>query len=113
SFPGSMIAEIPRRTGIETRPRLAEGGTILDLAVAAAREVLEAEGLTVSDLHAVLCSTTTPPALTPSLACLVLHQLCRGGPAHQIPAFDLSAACTGYLYALAIAHDMVCVNPQT
>src|SRR5262249_31126476 len=35
-----------------------------------------------------------------------------GATPHQVPAFDVSAACTGYLYALAIAHDMVCVNPD-
>ncbi len=112
SFSSAMIAEVRKRTGIETRLQLGENETILDLAVAAAREVLRTEALTLSDIHAIICSTTTPPCVTPSLACLILEQLCRGEEPRQIPAFDVSAACTGYLYALAIAHDMVLVNPD-
>ncbi len=50
--------------------------------------------------------------MTPSLACLILHQLGEAGAPAQVPAFDVAAACTGYLYALAIAHDMICVNPD-
>jgi len=111
-FPSSMIDEVQKRTGIETRQRLAEDETILDLAVTAAREVLGTEGLTLFDIHAIICSTTTPPCVTPSLACLILERLSRGEEPRQIPAFDVSAACTGYLYALAIAHDMVLVNPD-
>jgi len=112
TFPESLIAEIGKRTGIEARPRLAENETILDLSVTAAREGLRAEGLAISDIQTIICSTTTPPCVTPSLACLILEQLCRGGKPHQIPAFDVLAACTGYLYALSIAHDMVVVDPK-
>jgi len=112
SFPNRSITDILKRTGIESRRWLAEGETILDSAVAAAREVLQSGGHAISDISAIICSTSTPPTLLPSLACLILHQLGQGGAPAQVPAFDVSAACTGYLYALAIAHDMVCVNPQ-
>jgi 2-oxoisovalerate dehydrogenase E1 component len=111
SFSESIIAEVGKRTGIESRPRLAEGETILDVSVTAAREALLAEGLTISDVQAIICSTTTPRYVTPSLSCLILEKLCRGEKPYEIPAFDVLAACTGYLYALWIAHDMVVVDP--
>ena len=111
SFPNRSSADISKRTGILSRQWLAEGETILDLAVAAAQDVLKSGGHAISDVSAIICSTGTPPTLTPSLACMILDRLCEGAAPAQVPAFDLAAACTGYLYALAIAHDMVCVNP--
>ncbi len=112
SFLNRSGADISKRTGIDSRQWLAEGETILDAAVAAVRDVLKAGGLAISDISAIICSTGTPPTITPSLACLVLHQLGQGDVPPQMPAFDVSAACTGYLYALAIAHDMICFKPE-
>jgi 2-oxoisovalerate dehydrogenase E1 component len=45
------------------------------------------------------------------MACLVLHELSKGGPARSIPAHDVLAACTGYLYALGSAHDLIRARP--
>jgi 2-oxoisovalerate dehydrogenase E1 component len=112
SFVNRSSEDISGRTGIHSRPWLAEGETIKDTAVAAVQDVLKSSGLEIADMSAIICSTGTPLTMTPSLACLILHQLSEGGTPAQVPAFDVSAACTGYLYALAIAHDMICVNPE-
>ena len=98
---------ILRRTGIESRPRLGTGETALTLAVDAARGALRQEGLSVHDIDLIVCSTTTPLSPSPSTACLILGELCRNDGQREIPAFDISAACTGYLYALAIGHDFL------
>ena len=111
-------ADVLRRTGIESRPRLAPGETALSMAVDAARRALDGENVSLADVDAVICSTITPQGATPSLACRVLHELDRdeialGGEAREIPAFDVNAACTGYLYALRVAHDMLRAEPQS
>jgi 2-oxoisovalerate dehydrogenase E1 component len=95
-----------------TRPRAAANETALTLAVRAAREALEREDLSVVDLDAVICSTTTPLDISPSLACRTLHGLCCGKTVHEIPAYDISAACSGYLYALACAFGFLRSHPQ-
>jgi 2-oxoisovalerate dehydrogenase E1 component len=110
-FPDRAIEDFSRRTGIKSRKVLAEGETILDLAVTAARKALEQAALALTDIHAIICSTGTSPSVTPSLACLILERLGKELTPAQMPAFDLTAACTGYLYALAIAHDMIQVTP--
>jgi 2-oxoisovalerate dehydrogenase E1 component len=97
--------DIYTRTGMRRRPIASSRQTPLSMAAQAAHRVLAAEGLQVSDLGLIVCSTSTPEINTPSLACLVLHELCRDGTAVEIPAFDVVAACTGYLYALASAWD--------
>ena len=65
-------------TGIEARRRIAPHESALSLAVTAARRALHGEGLSIHEIDALLCSTATPPGVTPSLACLILHELCRG-----------------------------------
>src|SRR5262249_32610318 len=74
-FPGRTEEEIVRRTGIESRDCLEPGETALTIGIAAARRALAQEGLLLSDLSAIVCSTTTPIATTPSMACRVLHAL--------------------------------------
>ncbi|MFO0890185.1 MAG: 3-oxoacyl-[acyl-carrier-protein] synthase III C-terminal domain-containing protein [Isosphaeraceae bacterium] len=113
NFPGRTTDDISTRTGIVSRRWLDEGETITDLAVAAARGALDAEGLTISDFDGLICCTTTPPAVTPSLACTILNALCKGGPVREMPAFDLFAACTGYLYALSHAFEALLVRPRS
>ncbi|MBV9124486.1 MAG: transketolase, partial [Planctomycetes bacterium] len=111
-FPDKTPKDILKRTGIESRPRLAEGESALTLAVAAARRALEQEGLAPGDLSAVICSTTTPMGVTPSMACLVLHELGQGSADVEAAAHDVNAACSGYLYALAAGFDLLQTRPE-
>jgi 2-oxoisovalerate dehydrogenase E1 component len=103
---------IRRRTGIETRYWIDEGETVLTLAVKAARDLLEKEKLLISDIDALICSTGTPLEMTPSLACCVLKELgpARGGILMQ--AHDVNAACSGYMYALQNAVDILRDDPS-
>ena len=109
-WPERSAAGIERLTGIARRSHLAPGETILNLAVHAARQALDREGLTLGDLEGLVVATGTPPALSPSLACLIAGSLGGGEPGP--PAFDLSAACAGYLYALRSAHDLLQHRPD-
>jgi 2-oxoisovalerate dehydrogenase E1 component len=112
AFPGRTADDVARLTGIEVRRRAAAHESALTLAVAAARRALDHEGLTIHDIDAVVCSTATPPQVTPSMACLILHDLCRGGRAREIPAHDVNAACSGYLYALTSGFDLIRHRPD-
>jgi 2-oxoisovalerate dehydrogenase E1 component len=85
----------------------------LTLAVDAARSALQNEGLTIHDIDAVVCSTATPLQSTPSMACLILHELCKEDRAREIPAHDINAACSGYLYALASGFDLIQYRPDS
>ncbi len=111
-FPGRTSDDIIRRTGIESRPHLAEGESVLTLATTAARRALEQAGLELADLDALLVSTSTPLSLSPSLACRLHYELSRLGPPADLPAHDLHAACTGYLYALQHAFDLCQSRPD-
>ncbi len=90
---------IVERTGIRERRIAAPEEATSDLAAAAGRAALASAGLAPSDLDLIIVATATPDMLFPSTACLVQERL----GAKQAFAFDLSAACTGFLYALAVA----------
>jgi 2-oxoisovalerate dehydrogenase E1 component len=113
-FPERTAQDIFRRTGIESRRRVAPEESVVSLGVDAARQVLHAEGIGLSGIGALICSTTTPPSLVPSTACLILNQLAKdeGLSAYRIRAFDVSAACSGYLYALATGFDFLQAHPE-
>jgi 3-oxoacyl-[acyl-carrier-protein] synthase-3 len=88
---------ITSKTGIHERAICLEE-SLTDLAEAAAREALHAAGLEISQVDMVICATATGDFLMPSLACCVLERL--GG---KCAAFDVNAACTGFIYALDTA----------
>ena len=90
---------IATRTGIRQRHVVAEGETTADLAERAARAAMEAAGVQASELDLIVLGTTTPDLIFPSTACLVQHRLGANG----CGAFDVNAACSGFLYALSIA----------
>ena len=87
---------IAARTGIRERHIAAEGETTGDLAYHAASRALEAAGVQASELDLIVLGTTTPDLIFPSTACLVQHRLGANG----CPAFDVNAACSGFVYAL-------------
>lgn len=84
-------------TGIKSR-YICTDETISDVAEAAGRAALENAGTAASELDGIICTTIRGDYFTPSLACVVQERL----GAH-CPAFDINAACTGFLYALDVA----------
>jgi len=106
-FPGRTEADIMRRTGIRQRPVLAPDEDLATLASDAARQALDAQGMGPGDLEAIVVATGTPPRLSPTLACLVQNALSEHYGASDVAASDVSAACSGYLYALQGAHDLL------
>src|SRR6202007_505017 len=87
---------IMERTGIRERHIVDQGTATSDLAVEAAKQALEQRGISAHDLEAILVATVTPDMFFPSTACLVQHKLGAKGAW----GFDLSAACSAFVYAL-------------
>ena len=94
---------IASRTGIRQRHVVSEGETTGDLAERAAIAALEAAGVDASELDLIVLGTTTPDLIFPSTACLLQHRLGANG----CGAFDVNAACSGFLYALAVADKLI------
>ncbi len=87
---------IVERTGIRERHIVDKGVATSDLATEAAKKALVERGLAPSDLDALIVATVTPDMFFPSTACLVQNKLGASG----VWGFDLSAACSAFLYAL-------------
>ena len=87
---------ILERTGIRERHIVDKGMASSDLAVEAAKKALAERGLTADDLEAIIVGTVTPDMFFPATACLVQHKLGAKG----VWGFDLSAACSAFVYAL-------------
>lgn len=94
---------IVERTGIRRRHYAAEGEVTSDMAAAAGRKALEAAGLNVADLDMIIVGTVSGDTPTPACAVHVQQKLGADG----IPAFDISAACAGFLYGLTIADQFI------
>ena len=94
---------IVERTGIRERHIVDKGVATSDLAVEAAKRVLAERGIPPSDLDAILVATVTPDMFFPSTACLVQHKL----GAKNVWGFDLSAACSAFVYALQTGAQFV------
>jgi 2-oxoisovalerate dehydrogenase E1 component len=97
------------RTGIESRLVADQSQDTVSMAAEAAAAVLAKVGIKADELNLVICSTTTPTMISPSTACQVLYRLALEA---DFPAYDLQAACTGYLYALTAAWDYLQYNPS-
>lgn len=94
---------ITTRTGIKERHIAAEGEFTSTLATRAARAALEMAGLSPQDIDIIIIATVTPDFPFPSTACLVQNEL----GASKAVAFDLKAACTGFIYGLSIAEAFI------
>src|SRR3954471_3938471 len=94
---------IGERTGIRERRIAAAGESTATLGAAAARRAIESAGLEAKDIDLIVCATITPEMVFPSTACFIGADLGLPGD----PAFDMSAACSGFLYALATGANFV------
>ena len=94
---------ITSRTGIRERHIVEKGIATSDMAVEAANRCLAERGLTGADVEAVIVATVTPDMMFPSTACLVQTRIGAKGAW----GFDLSAACSGFVYALQVGAKLV------
>lgn len=94
---------IVSRTGIRERRIAAENEFTSHMATHAARKALEDAGLAAADLELIIVATITPDTPTPATACYVQQNI----GAHKAVAFDISAACSGFLYAMKMAKRLI------
>src|SRR5581483_916050 len=90
---------ITSRTGIQERRIAGSTEFTSTMGAKAAKEALERAGCPASSIDAIIVTTMTPDYLTPSTAALIQHELRAGKAA----AFDMQAACSGFLYGLSVA----------
>ena len=94
---------IRERTGIRERRVAPEGVVTSDMAAEAGKRALEAAGLKASDIDMIIVATVTPDMPMPATAVFVQQKL----GATNCPAFDLSAACAGFIFGLSIADKFI------
>lgn len=90
-------------TGIKERRIASEDKAVSDLAIEASWITLKNAGLKVEDIDLIIVATSTPDTIFPSTACWVQ----KGLGADHIPAFDISAGCTGFLYGMILAEGLI------
>ena len=94
---------IVERTGIRERRVVAKGQATSDLATEAAKSLLQKRGIDASEIDLIIVATVTPDMMFPSTACLVQHKI----GAKNAWGFDLSGACSGFVYALATGAQFI------
>ena len=94
---------IMNRTGIKERRIAEKDQTTSDLAYEASQKALKAAGLGARDLDLILVATMTPDTILPSMGCILQEKL----GAKKAAAFDISAACSGFIYGMSIASAFI------
>lgn len=94
---------ITARTGIKQRHKAADDEYTSLFAVRAARQAIERARIDPLEIGLVVCATVTPDQILPSTACLIQAEL----GAHNAAAFDLVAACSGFIYGVTVANQMI------
>jgi 3-oxoacyl-[acyl-carrier-protein] synthase III len=100
---------IVERTGIRARHFAADGVYASDLAAQACRHALESAGLAAQDIDLIIVATSTPDMVFPSTAAILQHKLGIAG----CPVFDVQAVCSGFIYALTVAHSLIVTGTAT
>lgn len=100
---------IVERTGIHQRYIAEEGETATSFGANAARSALENAGLSAEDIDLIVVATSTPDKVYPSTATLIQAELGN----HFAPAFDVTAACSGFIYALSVADNFIKAGSAT
>lgn len=94
---------ITQRTGIKERRYVSDGESTVSLSVQASRQALADAGLDASQLDLIICATVSPDMIMPASACLIQNELGAVG----VPAFDISAACSGFVYGLTVGNQFI------
>lgn len=94
---------IQTRTGIKQRRKAADDEYTSQFAVKAGRAALERAGVDASEIDLIICATTSPDQILPSTGCLIQAEI----NANNAAAFDLFAACSGFIYAISVAESMI------
>lgn len=94
---------IIKRTGIRERRILEKDVPLSTIAVKAAQNALENANIPATEIDLIIAATITPDYLTPSLSCMIQREL----GAMNAAAFDLNAACTGFIYAFGVAQQFI------
>ena len=92
------------RTGIKERRMVSGNHDAVDLGYEAALRAVKKSGINVEDIDLIIAASSAPPRLYPTIGCLIQARL---GITTKIPAFDITAACTGLIYALSIARAYI------
>ena len=100
---------ITTRTGIKERHIAAEDQATSDLASEAARRAMTSAGVTPEEIDLIVVATVTPDMFFPSTACIVQRKIA----ASNAVCFDISAACSGFLYALQVARHFLNAGSRT
>lgn len=94
---------IVERTGIHERRKINENENASDLGLNAARLALDKSGLNPRELTHIIAATCTPDYLSPSVACIIGGEIGAG----PIMAFDMQAACTGFIYGMSVCNSII------
>lgn len=94
---------IRERTGIKRRHVVADDETTSSIGLIAAQRAMEDAGVNADDIDLIVVGTATPDKIFPSTACIIQRQLGIKGPA----AFDIHAACSGFVYGLDVANRFI------
>lgn len=100
---------IVERTGIRQRRRVDDSDSASGLGFKAAQAALAKAGASPADLTHVIAATCTPDYLSPSMACIISGRLGAG----PVMAFDLGAACAGFIYGLSVCRSIIAANPES
>jgi 3-oxoacyl-[acyl-carrier-protein] synthase-3 len=94
---------ITKRVGIKQRRKAAPGEYTSLFAVKAARQAIERARIDPAEIDTLICATVTPDQILPSTGCLVQAEI----GANNAAAFDIAAACSGFLYGLTLANGLI------
>lgn len=92
------------RTGIKERRIVSGNENAVDLGYKAAKDAIEKSGFKAEDIDCVIAASSAPPQLYPALSCNIQAKL---GIPDCVPSFDLTAACTGLIYAIQVARGLI------
>lgn len=100
---------IKERTGISKRRKIAEDENTSTLAIEAGKKTLLQANIDPATITHIIAATCTPDYLSPSIACIVGGALNTG----SVMAFDISAACTGFIYGLSLCKTIISAQPES
>ncbi len=104
--------DILKRTGIESRRWIGTDENSLSIAVRVIKRLMKKVGVSFEDIGLIICSTETPIQHTPSMATQLQYMIKGEKSGFLSPAYDINAACSGYLYALQNAFDFIQSEPE-